>query len=65
MYSKCQKCGRKLTDPESIKRGYGPECWGRIPGIHISEAEEDEQIDGQMSILMFWMNHRRRSRNGG
>lgn len=51
MYSKCQKCGRKLTDPESIKRGYGPECWGRIPGIHISEAEEDDQIDGQMSIF--------------
>lgn len=50
MYSKCQKCGRKLTDPESIKRGYGPECWGRIPGIHISEAEEDEQIDGQMNF---------------
>lgn len=50
MYSKCQKCGRKLTDPESIKRGYGPECWGRIPGIHISEAEEDEQ-NGQMSIF--------------
>lgn len=44
MYSKCQKCGRKLTDPESIKRGYGPECWGRIPGIHISETEEDEQM---------------------
>lgn len=22
MYSKCQKCGKKLTDPESIKRGY-------------------------------------------
>lgn len=51
MYSKCQKCGRKLTDPESIKRGYGPECWGRILGIHISETEEDEQIDGQMSIF--------------
>lgn len=51
MYSKCQKCGRKLTDSESIKRGYGPECWGRIPGIHISETEEDEQIDGQMSIF--------------
>lgn len=55
MYSRCQKCGKKLTDPESIKRGYGPECWGRIPGIHISETEEDEQIDeqidGQMSIF--------------
>lgn len=24
MYSKCQKCGKKLTDPESIKRGYAP-----------------------------------------
>lgn len=24
---------------------------GRIPGIHISETEEDEQIDGQMSIF--------------
>lgn len=36
MYSRCQKCGKKLTDPESIKRGYGPECWGRIPGIHIN-----------------------------
>lgn len=23
MYSRCQKCGKKLTDPESIKRGYG------------------------------------------
>lgn len=51
MYSRCQKCGKKLTDPESIKRGYGPECWGRIPRIHISETEEDEQIDGQMSIF--------------
>lgn len=23
---KCCRCGRKLTDPESIKRGIGPEC---------------------------------------
>lgn len=23
---KCGKCGRKLTTPESIKRGFGPEC---------------------------------------
>ena len=43
---------RKEADrPRDIKRGYGPECWGRIPGIHISETEEDEQIDGQMSIF--------------
>lgn len=24
---RCAKCGRKLTTPESIKRGFGPECW--------------------------------------
>ena len=23
----CGKCGRTLTDPESIERGIGPECW--------------------------------------
>jgi hypothetical protein len=23
----CSLCGRKLTEPESIKRGIGPECW--------------------------------------
>lgn len=24
---KCAKCGRKLTTPESIERGFGPECY--------------------------------------
>ena len=33
MYSKCQKCGRKLTDPESIERGYGPECWNGLTTV--------------------------------
>jgi len=51
MYFKCQNCGRKLKDPESRERGYGPECWGKITGIHVSEMGEDEQIDGQMSIF--------------
>lgn len=26
---KCQRCGRKLTTPESIKRGMGPDCAGK------------------------------------
>lgn len=26
----CCKCGRKLTDPDSIERGLGPECAGII-----------------------------------
>lgn len=25
------RCGRWLTDPESIARGYGPVCWERLP----------------------------------
>lgn len=24
---RCGKCGRKLTTPESIERGFGPECY--------------------------------------
>lgn len=24
---KCGRCGRTLTEPESIKRGFGPICW--------------------------------------
>jgi hypothetical protein len=27
---KCGRCGRKLTVPESIESGYGPECQGKV-----------------------------------
>lgn len=27
---KCGRCGRKLTVPESVLTGFGPECGGRI-----------------------------------
>jgi hypothetical protein len=27
---RCGRCGRKLTVPESIKTGFGPECGNRI-----------------------------------
>lgn len=52
MYSKCQKCGRKLTDPESIERGYGPECWGGI-AAHYFSSQTEECIPGQMTIEDF------------
>jgi hypothetical protein len=29
---RCARCGRKLTVPESIRTGFGPECAGRIAG---------------------------------
>ena len=53
MYSKCQRCGRKLTDPESMIRGYGPECWADIVNIVREQLHprEDEPIPGQMTIF--------------
>lgn len=27
---KCARCGRKLTTPESLERGFGPECYSII-----------------------------------
>ena len=33
---KCGRCGRKLTTPESINRGIGPECF-KISGAHVWE----------------------------
>ena len=27
---RCGRCGRKLTVPESIESGFGPECAGRL-----------------------------------
>lgn len=45
---------RKLTDPESIERGYGPECWGSIlPHYSIEQGEPEESIPGQMTIEDF------------
>lgn len=29
---RCGRCGRRLTHPEAIRRGYGPECWEKIAG---------------------------------
>lgn len=30
---KCGCCGRKLTVPESLDRGIGPECWAKLGGV--------------------------------
>jgi hypothetical protein len=31
--ARCGRCGRKLTVPESIESGFGPECIGKIGGL--------------------------------
>jgi len=37
---RCGRCGRRLTVPESVKSGLGPECAGRRPGR--DKGVEDE-----------------------
>ena len=35
---RCGKCNCKLTVPESIDRGIGPECWGRMASGSFQKA---------------------------
>ena len=45
---KCGRCGRKLTVPDSIKSGYGPEC---INFVHAPAVQDsaDYQYDNPMT----------------
>lgn len=41
--TRCSKCGRVLTNPDSIARGMGPECAGttgrgRTPRVHFRNS---------------------------
>ena len=41
---KCARCGRKLTDPESVKNGFGPECIQLVGGAGAPCAIEVEPV---------------------
>jgi hypothetical protein len=36
--NQCGRCGRDLTDPVSIERGVGPECFGKLTGAKSARA---------------------------
>lgn len=42
----CLKCGRRLTDQLSKRRGYGPVCLGKMPSIAMAQLE----MQGQMRL---------------
>jgi hypothetical protein len=50
--SRCGRCFRTLTDPVSIDRGIGPECFGRdtgsqhIAAVRVSNADEALAVAG-------------------
>ena len=51
MYHRCQKCGKSLSDPESMIRGFGPDCWEEIVKAVTRSMDSDTgQIPGQMSL---------------
>lgn len=37
--TQCCRCGRRLTDPVSVERGIGPECYGKETGSRVAERE--------------------------
>lgn len=51
---RCRMCGKKLTDPESIHRGFGPACWAELHPQQETKAADGEpeiiQIPGQIGI---------------
>lgn len=46
----CACCGRKLTDPESIARGIGPECYGKATGTRTIRGRSGAPSAGQTAI---------------
>lgn len=44
--SRCGRCRRTLTDPVSIQRGIGPECYGRSTGSqHVNAANSGRTVN--------------------
>lgn len=55
--SYCGKCGRQLTDPVSIERGIGPECYGKDTGAqhqvkvkHVNEMTDEDWDEVQSNL---------------
>lgn len=42
----CGRCGRELTDPESIRDGIGPECYNKITGT--SRHQKKNNLQGRL-----------------
>ena len=42
----CDRCGRNLTAPRSVARGYGPVCWKRL--------REEGVVGGKQERIEEW-----------
>ena len=39
----CNRCGKELTNPKSIERGYGPVCWKKI-GVPVTRKIKQRTV---------------------
>lgn len=46
----CSRCGRELTDPVSIGRGIGPECFGKATGTRTITGRAAAPLAGQEAL---------------
>lgn len=44
----CQRCGRGLTDPDSIRRGVGPECIQSEPTLRQRLLNDTHRVLDQL-----------------
>ena len=42
---KCERCNRKLTNPESIKLGYGKVCWEKSSNGLVTKKQTTQMVD--------------------
>jgi hypothetical protein len=40
----CRACGKPLKDEVSKQRGYGPECWIKIPVVIVLDIQQDKPV---------------------
>ena len=45
---RCKKCHRELTDPRSIEREYGPECWDKL-----TDEEKQKEVEEKMPEIEY------------
>ena len=66
--TRCLVCGRTLTDPDSIRRGIGPDCWAKLGGItamHTPEYRNRSSSDVLLAMDWDTMNIRLQHRPNG
>jgi hypothetical protein len=49
--NRCGKCGRELTDPVSIERGIGPECYGQATGSSHQQKRKSGLGNGRKALV--------------